>query len=88
MPDKTDSPRHSTSRGRKRKGEWVLWEFWRFRLFSRWKPRWKIIRSYRTKAEAEQVLRKRQREAWHKNCHYRIAKAGEKPRDERDEKWD
>jgi len=87
FPDK-ETPSDRTSRGRKRKGDWVLWTFVRYKVFTHWRPRWKKYRSYRTFDEAERVLKKRQREVWWCYAQYRIAKAGNEPRDEWDEKWD
>lgn len=82
-----DLQRSSTTRGRKRKGEIVLWEFWKLRWFKS-APKWRRYRSYRTLDEAVRVKNKRERERWWASSYkFKITLHGEEPVDYYSEQW-
>lgn len=87
FPDK-ESTRAGTSRGRKRKGNFVLWEFWRLRPHRLWKSSWRRVRAYDTLEKAVAVKKKLMRE-WGRLFHrtYKIVSAGEEPADKHCEDW-
>lgn len=78
------------SPGKKAKGEFVVWEFCRFKwrwIAVRQQPKWRKHRSYKRLRDAEQVIRKMSRESWYKTSTFRIALPGEKPSCETCEDW-
>lgn len=85
MPDK-ETQRATTSRGRKRKGQFCLWEFWQSK-WMRWPPKWRMIRAYHSMEEAVRNKKKHQRDVWWRKCTYKIALQGEEPADYECEKW-
>jgi hypothetical protein len=65
FPDREDTAAERTTRGRKRKGQYVLWQ-WIEYTWTKHPGYWWKVRAYEKLADAEHNKKKLEREGWFK----------------------